>query len=61
MDLSSAVLSGAAARLAGPDGRRERLRHAEFLPPRSARAAEWPAWVDPRVRVACQAQGIASP
>ena len=61
MDQSSAVLSGAAARLAGPDGRRERLRHAEFLPPRSARAAEWPAWVDPQVRLACQAQGIANP
>ncbi len=42
-------------------GRGERLLHVERLPARSARLAQWPAWVDPTVLAALLAAGLERP
>ncbi len=48
-------------RLTGVPGREDRLRHLEVLPPRTARFADWPAWVPDDVRGAFVAAGITRP
>ena len=45
-------------RLASVPGREDRLRHLEVLPPRAAREASWPDWVDPDVAAAFRARGV---
>ena len=45
-------------RLASAPGREDRLRHLEVLPPRAAREAAWPDWVDPDVAAAFRARGV---
>jgi len=47
-------------RLSG-QGREERLTHLEVLPPRSGRAAEWPAWTRPELVEAWRSRGIERP
>ncbi|RNL81492.1 DEAD/DEAH box helicase [Nocardioides marmorisolisilvae] len=48
-------------RLTGAPGRDDRLTHLEVLPPRVARTAPWPAWVDPELVAAWKRGGIAEP
>jgi len=48
-------------RLADVPGREGRLAHLRELPPRAAVSEDWPAWVDPTVLAALQAQGIERP
>jgi DEAD/DEAH box helicase domain-containing protein len=45
-------------RLASVPGREDRLRHLEVLPPRAAREAGWPDWVDPDVAAAFRVRGV---
>jgi DEAD/DEAH box helicase domain-containing protein len=45
-------------RLASVPGREDRLRHLEVLPPRAAREAAWPDWVDPDVAAAFRDRGV---
>ncbi|GAA4702088.1 DEAD/DEAH box helicase [Nocardioides conyzicola] len=45
-------------RLASVPGREDRLRHLEVLPPRVARATDWPAWVAPDVIAALGSRGV---
>jgi DEAD/DEAH box helicase domain-containing protein len=48
-------------RLVEQPSRRDRLVHVETLPARSATHADWPRWVDPDVRAAFEATGVARP
>lgn len=45
-------------RLASVPGREDRLRHLEVLPPRAAREADWPGWVDADVVAALRMRGV---
>jgi len=56
--VSTSRLEGLVERLTSAPGRAERLTHLEVLPPRSARTAPWPTWVDPDVAAAWQRAGV---
>lgn len=47
--------------LTEPPHRHDSLRHVERIPAREARCAEWPRWLDPNLRAALEARGIAQP
>ncbi|WP_246004761.1 DEAD/DEAH box helicase [Nocardioides marmorisolisilvae] len=59
--MSTTRLEHLVDRLTGAPGRDDRLTHLEVLPPRVARTAPWPAWVDPELVAAWKRGGIAEP
>ena len=48
-------------RLAGPQGRADRLTHLEVLPARPGERAPWPPWVAPELVTALRGRGIPEP
>src|SRR5512139_817746 len=57
---TSPSVADALARLSA-QGREDRLRHLEVLPPREGRVTAWPEWVDDGLVQAWRARGIERP
>ncbi|GMA32570.1 DEAD/DEAH box helicase [Litorihabitans aurantiacus] len=53
LDVLDVLLAGGA--------RAEQLRHVRTIPGRAGERAAWPSWVDPRLRAAYEAAGVAAP